>query len=236
VVSNQKSQKLIKQMKKFGPNLLIALFLLLMPLGYAAYIYSTLDPNKQIPTHFNINGIADAWGSRETIFLGPGIMAAVGLFTYLILSNLKNIDPKRYKAEDDGMFKKFALFMVLFLSILGVIITQSATNNNGNITKILLPFIGLAFAAMGWYMPKLHQNYFAGFKLPWTLENVDNWNATHKLAGKVWLYGGILQAFATLVLPNKLALIAFLAIVFVMVIVPTIFSYRMFKKGNHINE
>ncbi len=125
--------------------------------------------------------------------------------------------------------------MVLFLSILGVIITQSATNNNGNITTILLPFIGLAFAAMGWYMPKLHQNYFAGFKLPWTLENVDNWNATHKLAGKVWLYGGILQAFATLVLPNKIALIAFLAIVFVMVIVPTIFSYRMFKKGNHIN-
>jgi uncharacterized membrane protein len=221
-------------MKNNSYNLIIALLLLAIPLGYAAYLYPNLPTT--IPTHFNINGEADDWGDKSTIFLGPGIMAAVGLFTYLILSNLKNIDPKRYKAEDDGMFKKFALFMVLFLSILGVIITQSATNNNGNITKILLPFIGLAFAAMGWYMPKLHQNYFAGFKLPWTLENVDNWNATHKLAGKVWLYGGILQAFATLVLPNKIALIAFLAIVFVMVIVPTIFSYRMFKKGNHINE
>lgn len=85
-------------------------------------------------------------------------------------------------------------------------------------------------------MPKLHQNYFAGFKLPWTLENVDNWNETHKVAGKVWFYGGIAQAIATLVLSNKLGLIAFLGIVFVMVVAPTVFSYRMFKGGNLIKQ
>jgi uncharacterized membrane protein len=92
----------------------------------------------------------------------------------------------------------------------------------------------MAFSLMGWFMPKIHQNYFAGFKLPWTLENVDNWNETHKVAGKVWLYGGIAQAIGTIVLPNEAGLIIFLGIVLIMIIIPTVFSYHMFKNGNLI--
>ena len=221
-------------MKNNSYNLIIAMVLLAIPFGYAAYLYPNLPTT--IPTHFNINGEADDWGDKSTIFLGPGIMAGVGLFTFFLMTNIKNIDPKRFKTEDDGMYKKFALFLVGFLSMLGMIITYASTNDSGNISKILLPFIGFAFSLMGWFMPKLHQNYFAGFKLPWTLENVDNWNETHKVAGKVWFYGGIAQAIATLVLSNKLGLIAFLGIVFVMVVVPTVFSYRMFKGGNLIKQ
>ena len=226
-------------MKKSTPNLLIAIVLLAIPFGYAAYLYPSLP--ETIPTHFNIRGEADDWGDKSTLFLGPSIMAGVGLFTFFLLSNIKNFDPKRYKTEDEGMFKKLALFMVGFLSVLAMIITYSATGGNTksadenlNITKILLPFIGFAFSLMGWFMPKLHQNYFAGFKLPWTLENVDNWNETHKVAGKVWLYGGIAQAISTLILPNAAGIIIFLGLVLIMVIIPTVFSYRMFKNGNQI--
>ena len=124
--------------------------------------------------------------------------------------------------------------MVGFLSILGIIITYSATGNSLSITKLLLPFLGIVFSIMGWYMPKLHQNYFAGFKLPWTLENADNWEQTHKVAGKVWLYGGILQAVGTLALPSTPAFILFITTIVIMVVIPTIFSYRMFKNGNQI--
>jgi len=219
-------------MKKNTPNLLVALIMLAIPFGYAAYVYPSLP--STIPTHFNIKGEADGFGGKDTIFLGPGIMSVVGLFTFFLLSNLKNFDPKRFKSEDDGMFKKFALFMVIFMSIMGLIITYSATGAKINITKLLLPFLGVVFSIMGWYMPKLHQNYFAGFKLPWTLENVDNWNETHKLAGKVWLYGGIVQAIGTLVLPSVPAFIVFIASIAIMVIIPSVFSYRMFKNGNQI--
>jgi uncharacterized membrane protein len=220
-------------MKNNPTNLIIALVLLGIPFAYAAYLYPNLPAT--IPTHFNIKGEADDWGPKNTIFLGPGIMAGVGLFTFFILSNLKNFDPKRLKAEDDGMFKKFALFMVAFLSMLGIIITYSSTGGSINISKLLFPFIGFAFSIMGWYMPKLHQNYFAGFKLPWTLENVDNWNETHKVAGKVWLFGGVLQAIGTFILPNTFGIILFISVTAIMVLIPTIFSYRMFKNGNQIN-
>jgi uncharacterized membrane protein len=220
-------------MKKSTPNLLIALLLLAIPFGYAAFVFPNLPAT--IPTHFNYKGEADGFGDRDSIFLVPAILSGVGLFTFFLLSNIKNFDPKRFKTEDDGMFKKFALFMVAFLSVLGTIITYSATNNNINITKILLPFIGISFAGLGLYMPKLHQNYFAGFKLPWTLENEDNWNETHKVAGKVWLYSGIIQAIGTLLLPNVPAFVVFLGCIIVMITIPTIYSYRMFKNGNKIN-
>jgi uncharacterized membrane protein len=219
-------------MKKSTPNLLIALVILAIPFAYAAYIYPSLP--QTIPTHFNIKGEADGFGERSTIFLGPGILSGVGLFTFLLLSNLKNFDPKKFKSEDESMFKKFALFMVGFLSLLSLIITYASTAPSLNITKLLLPFLGIAFSLLGWYMPKLHQNYFAGFRLPWTLENVDNWNATHKVAGKVWLYGGMVQAIGTFLLPAAPAFVLFLAATAIMVIIPSVYSYRMFKNGNQI--
>ena len=219
-------------MKKSTPNLFIALVLIAIPFGYAAYIYPSLPVT--IPTHFNYKGEADGFGGKDSIFLGPGILGAVSLFTFFLLSNIKNFDPKRVKEEDDGMFKQFALLMVAFLSLLGLIITISASSPSINVIKLILPAIGLFFTVLGWVMPKIHQNYFAGFKLPWTLENVDNWNETHKLAGKVWLYGGIIQSITTLLLPSLPAFISFIITTALMVIIPTVFSYRMYKRGNTI--
>ena len=219
-------------MKKSTPNLIIALALIAIPFAYAAYVYPSLPAT--IPTHFNYKGEADGFGGKDSIFLGPGILGVVSLFTFFLVTNIKNFDPKRVKEEDDGMFKQFALLMVAFLSLLGLIITISASSPSINVIKLILPAIGLFFTVLGWVMPKIHQNYFAGFKLPWTLENVDNWNETHKVAGKVWLYGGIFQAIAAITLSSKWGFICFMIAVVVMVVIPTVFSYRMYKRGNTI--
>jgi uncharacterized membrane protein len=217
--------------KKYGP-FLVAL-LIIAPFVYGALIFPHL-PSK-IPTHFNIEGKADAWGGPSSIFIGPGIMGAVSIFVYVLLSNLKKFDPKKYDEANDALYKDFAVLTVAFLSILSLIIIYSSTNADPiNVGKLLLPLIGLSFAGLGWYMPKFKQNYFVGFKLPWTLENVDNWNETHKVASKYWIYGGLFQAAVTLVLPMKFGLIGFMLATAVMVIVPSVFSYRLFKNGNVI--
>jgi len=204
-------------MKDSTKNLVLALLLIAAPFAYASYVYPSLPDT--IPTHFNIKGEADAYGGKDSIFLGPGIMAVVGLIVFVLLSNIKSFDPKRYKAADDGLYKKFALFTVAFLSLISFIIIFSASNHSITIGKLLLPAVGLAFA---------------GFKLPWTLENEDNWNETHKLAGKIWKYGGLAQAIAALLLPNMAGFIVFFSITLIMVVVPSVFSYRMFKRGNTI--
>jgi uncharacterized membrane protein len=162
-------------------------------------------------------------------------MGAVSIFVYVLLSNLKNIDPKKYDEANDALYKDFAVLTVAFLSILSLIIIYSSTHADQiNVGKLILPLIGLSFAGLGWYMPKFKQNYFVGFKLPWTLENVDNWNETHKVASKYWIYGGLCQAVITFLLPMKFVAIGFMLTTAVMIIVPTVFSYRMFKNGNII--
>ena len=84
-------------MKDSTKNLVLALLLIAAPFAYAAYVYPSLPDT--IPTHFNIKGEADAYGGKDSIFLGPGIMAIVGLFVFILISNLKSFDPKRYKAR-----------------------------------------------------------------------------------------------------------------------------------------
>ena len=217
--------------KKYGPWLVA--FMIIAPFIYGALIFPHLP--SRIPTHFNIEGEADAWGGPSSIFIGPGIMGAVSIFVYILMSNLKSFDPKKYDEANDTLYSNFAVLTVAFLSALSTIIMYSSTHADEiNVGKLILPLIGFSFAGLGWYMPKFKQNYFVGFKLPWTLENETNWNETHKVAGKLWVYGGLFQAVVTFFLPMKFGMIAFMLAIAVMVIIPSVFSYRLFKKGNTI--
>jgi len=217
--------------KKYGPWLVA--FMIIAPFIYGALIFPHLP--SRIPTHFNIEGKADAWGGPSSIFIGPGIMGAVSIFIYILMSNIKTFDPKKYDEANDTLYSNFAVLTVAFLSALSTIIIYSSTHADEiNVGKLILPLVGLSFAGLGWYMPKLKQNYFVGFKLPWTLENETNWNETHKVAGKLWIYGGLFQAVVTFILPMKFGMIAFMLAIAVMVIIPSVFSYRLFKKGNTI--
>ena len=217
--------------KKYGPWL--AAVLVVAPFIYSAVIYPQLP--SQIPTHFNIEGKPDAWGGPASIFIGPGIMGVVSIFIYVLMTNLKSFDPKKYDQANDTLYNNFALLTVTFLSLLSTIIIYSSTHSDQvNTGKMILPLLSLFFAGLGIYMPKFKQNYFVGFKLPWTLENEANWNETHKVAGNIWLFGGLFQAIATSLLPMKFGFICFMAAIVVMVLIPSVFSYRMFKRGNQI--
>lgn len=210
-------------------RIFIVIALVIIPFAYAFYIYPSL-PYK-IPTHFNLEGKADGWGSKESIYLLPSIMGFVSIFVYLLMANIKKIDPKRYSSTDDKTYAQFGLFTVAFLSCLSMAILYGTSHSGIPINKLIFPLLGFAFAGMGIYMPKLKQNYYAGFKLPWTLENEENWNATHQLAGKIWTIGGLLQMIGALLLNGQAAFVVFMSITAVMVLIPVGFSYRMFRQG-----
>jgi uncharacterized membrane protein len=209
-------------------NLLWVFVCIAIPFGYAFYLFPSLPDT--IPTHFNLEGKADAWGDKSSIFLLPGILGLVSLISYLMLSNMKSIDPKRAAKADDGLYKKMAIYLVAFLSALSLVIMYSTAHEVINIGQLLFPLLGLFFAGFGTYMPKIKQNYFAGFRLPWTLENEDNWNATHKLAGKVWMIGGCLQFLSGLIFNAQLTFGIFMTLVILMVLIPTVYSYLFFRR------
>ena len=213
-------------------SLYAVILILGIPFIYATYLYPELP--ETIPIHFNLKGEADGWGGRDSIFLGPAIIAFAGLFTYFLLANIKKIDPKRSQQMDDIFYLNMGVLTNLFLTCISMVILYVTVHPGFPIEKVLFPLLGVSFAILGWFFPKFSQNYFAGFKLPWTLENENNWNETHKMAGKVWLVCGSFQVIAGILLSAIPSFIIFFANVIVMVLVPTVFSYRMFKNGNKL--
>ncbi len=204
--------------------------LMLLPFAYAAWIYPSLP--SSIPVHFNMEGKADAWGSRESVFIGPAILGFVSFFVYLLMVNIRKIDPKRYEGADDKVYAQFGLFLVAFLATLSMVIIVSSVYQDIRVETLVFGIMGFAFAIMGIFMPRLKQNYMAGFRLPWTLEDAANWEETHRLAGKYWLYGGLLQGITAILLHGKWVFIVFMLIMAVMVLAPLIHSFLFFKKQN----
>ena len=88
--------------------------------------------------------------------------------------------------------------------------------------------VGLLFILIGNYMPKCKQNYTTGIKVPWTLHSQENWNRTHRLAGWVWIIGGVAMIVNSFL---QLEWILFLTIA-ALVLIPIGYSFLLFKKRN----
>jgi uncharacterized membrane protein len=104
--------------------------------------------------------------------------------------------------------------------------------NDLNITSIILVMVSLLFTFLGNLMYHIKPNYFIGIRLPWTLENENNWRHTHRLAGITWFIGGIISATLSMLIQPKTMFIIFIGITFLLVLVPGIYSFILFKRTN----
>lgn len=209
----------------------IIIFIILLPLLYAGSMYSSLPDT--IPIHFNLSGEADGYGNKNSIWMITLLMAAVSAGVYLLLKNLHRFDPKKTAGQSPELYHKIAIALVIFICAITMVIVYASLNRSININHLLLPLLGLLFMVLGNYMHSVKPNYFVGFRIPWTLENEENWRKTHQLAGKLWVAGGLLITISTLLLPARFGFISFFSIILVITIIPGFFSYRYFKNHQH---
>jgi uncharacterized membrane protein len=107
------------------------------------------------------------------------------------------------------------------------------TTLHGNIqsnSRFIMAGVGLLFAIIGNYMHTLKPNYFAGFRLPWTLNNDENWRLTHLLGGKLFFAGGLLVAVCSLFLPFIASIIILFAVSITTIVITCVYSFRLYKK------
>lgn len=137
-------------------------------------------------------------------------------------------DPKNQ--EQSPKIVNMVLWIMPVISVFTSGITfLAATGNASGFVGYMFLLLGVMFAVMGNLMPKCKQNSTIGIKVKWTLQDEENWNATHRFAGKVWIIGGIL--FMGLVfLPGKWMIAGMLVGIFVLAFVPMIYSYCYYKK------
>ena len=211
--------------KKNLPKLIVTSLVILIPVVIGIILWDKLP--DQVPMHWDINGEVDGYGTKfQAIFLMPLILLAFHWICVLGTS----LDPKKQNINDKTL--TLVLWIVPVISLLcNSMVFATALGHKVNVEVIMPLFIGAVFVVVGNYLPKCKQSYTVGFKLPWTLEDEENWNKTHRLAGFLWVICGIV-IMATAFLG---AFWLFFVVLIPMVIVPTVYSYALYKKSQNKN-
>lgn len=203
-------------------KILISSIITILPMLFGFVIWNKLP--EKIATHWGPDGSPDGYSGKFFAVIGlPIIILAVHWLCFAITS----LDPKNKDQNRKAFGLVFWICPAISL-VCSAAIYITAIKGEFNVGGVTILLLGIIFIAIGNYLPKCKQNYTIGIKIPWTLNNEENWNATHRFAGKVSVIGGLVLLFCaflpTLVFPA--VVVASLLIVFA----PMIYSYRYYKK------
>ena len=207
-------------------TLLITSVVILLPILAGVLLWDKLP--EKVPFHWGINGEVDGWASRPVaVFLMPCLLLAIQWLCFF----LSQLDPKQ-KGNPTKMLGLVLWIVPVMNILLNVMIYLTAMGRDVNIAVVLPLFFGALFVVIGNYLPKCRQSYTIGIKLPWTLADEETWNATHRMAGKLWVAGGLLTMPCAL-LPAVATFAAMMGILLGMLILPTVYAYRFYQKKQH---
>lgn len=207
-------------------QIILSTLVCLVPIALTLALYDKLP--AQVPIHFDLNGEPDNYSSKAVAgFLFPCLLAAFNLFVHFIM----NADPKKQNANKIIKLVGFWIFPVVSLITVPITLFKGL-GYNLPVVAICTALTGLLFLIIGNYLPKSRQSYTVGIRLPWTLDNEENWNKTHRFAGFVWVLGGIaiiINAFIASF--NILIIVTALAVV-----LPIVYSYLLYRKQGNNKE
>ena len=209
-------------LKEHKRTMIITSIVTILPILIGVFFWNRLP--DAMATHFGANNEADGYSSKVVAVFGlPLILVALEWFGAIVMSH----DPKKQNISPK-MFA-FALWIIPAVSLFAAAtIYPYSLGYQMDITFFAELLIGAIFIVVGNYLPKARQNYTIGIRIPWTLANEENWNRTHRLAGYLWMIGGILMVIAALTGIVKAQWM--LAIFFVLVLIPFGYSYWLYVK------
>lgn len=211
-------------LKKYKKSLILSSVVTLLPTVFGLVFWNKLP--DLMTTHWNVNGVADGYSSKAfAVFAVPLIVLALHWLCVLISSKDKGNENQNTKAM------QMVLWICPFIScFVCSIMFAAAWDKKIDVSIFVVGFLGLLFVVIGNYMPKCKQNFTLGIRVKWTLTNEENWNATHRFAGKIWVVGGILMAVTGLLLPVNAVIWVLFVGALVLAFIPMIYSYTYYKK------
>lgn len=199
--------------------------IVLLPFLYLAYVWNQLP--SEVPLHYNIRGEVDRYGDKSELILIPVLTS---LLIYVIFLVVPYIDPKKQIQKMGKKYDTLKLVITTFMSVLALFIIYTAKNQSFANPNYILLLSGVLFIIFGNYFKTIKPNYFIGIRTPWTLESEGVWKETHKLAGKIWFAGGLIVILSSLIFNEKINVIIFMSSIAIMVLIPVVHSYLLFKK------
>jgi len=153
-----------------------------------------------LPIHWNLVGEADIFLPREWALLIPAVVAIFvwGLFV--------GID--RFASAQDrerGVYITGVVFTALTALLLSIAVVTVLIGIGVAVSMVQVIALGLAvlLLVLGNVLPKSRPNSLAGIRVPSTLRSESNWQATHRLGGRLIMAGGLVLLVAALLVPQQ---------------------------------
>lgn len=163
---------------------------------------------------------------REFVWFPLGLLATYWLVLFFILCDHAN-------AAQSPRILRLIFWLLPVTALIGgavLALLRSGFDAYALIVTILYLSFGLMFLVLGNILPKVRQNNTIGIKIKWTLENEQNWNATHRFSGRLWVIGGILCMACALVAESAIVIVVFFVCVLALAILPMGYSYRYYRR------
>ena len=203
--------------------LLITSLATLLPIPVGLLLWNQFPETMAI--HFGFTGEADGYASPNfTVFALPLLMLAFHWLCIFFTARDKGNQGKNQKMFHIVLW---TIPIISNLSLLGLY-AFALDVEFSPVVWTVVP-MGLLFALIGNYLPKTRMNSTMGIKVPWAYTSEENWNATHRFGGKVWIIGGILMILSAL-LPHRWAVTVMLVGILVLMLLPILYSWRFYKK------
>jgi uncharacterized membrane protein len=204
---------------------IVLLLISLSPAVGALLLYNQLP--ETMATHFNMNNEVDGTMSRGALLI---MLIVLGLVP-VILRIARFIDPKRKNYEQfSKAFEVSRIGVAILLTVVGWMIIAFNLGADVNMSKAALFIAGLFFTVMGNYLTQVRPNYTFGIRTPWTLANEEIWRKTHRLAGPLMMFGGIISLIS-MFLNGAAAVILFLAVILTTSLIPVLYSYILYNRN-----
>ena len=137
----------------------------------------------------------------------------------LLLAALPLIDPRlrRDPAASTARYRRILrwcrLAVTAFFAVLAVTILAVAVGWPVDVGRIACDGALVMLAVVGNFMGGLQPNYLMGLRTPWTLEDAATWRATHRVGGRVLVFGSAVLLVPGWFVPDAVLLGLLLAFV-----------------------
>lgn len=203
-------------------TIIITAIITILPIIAGLVMWNKLP--EKLPTHWGFSGEVDGWSSKPfAVFFIPLIMLVFHLVCIIVTS----VDPK-IRGVNSKIFT-LVLWICPVLSVVCMTACYAEALGKSVKVELIVPLVmGILFLIIGNYLPKCKQNYTIGIKIPWTLNNEDNWNKTHRFAGVVWMVCAIVIIVGAFF--KEIVVFTTFIPVAVMALAPMIYSYIYYRK------
>lgn len=213
-------------LKTYKKTMILTSIIILLPILAGVLLWNQLPDS--VATHFDMDGVPNGWSSKGfTVFGVPLFLLAC----HFLCTFATSMDPKRQNMSEK-LFTLVLWICPVISIMMPIVIYGYALGFETSNGYYGCAFLGVLFIIIGNYLPKCKQNYTMGIKIPWTLNDEENWNHTHRMAGFLWVAGGFAIVANAFLRMEWLFLIVFV----LMVAAPVVYSYLYYKKHGEKKE